>query len=219
MATLQIATVGGDDAPVLLGLRDYPVAKVYLLHHPDAGRQAQDLKEKLRGLMIEAVVREVDPDTITGTLQVVGEIVAAESKRFDHMVANIAGGSPLCGCSLLMAAFVHGLEAIYIVDGKTVKMPVLRFSYQQLIGDEKFRILDAIEAGGGTSPSLDQIADATGLSKAAVVRHLKNAREPPGLEDLGVVEIQRGGEGVASITITESGRLLLVGRHPGHAHP
>jgi hypothetical protein len=218
VATLQIATVGGDDAPVLLGLRDHPVAKVYLLHHPDAARQAQDLREKLKGLMIEGVVRPVDPDTITGTLRVVGEIVAAESKRFDHIVANIAGGSPLCGCSLLMAAFVHGIEAIHIVEGKSVKMPVLRFSYTQLIGDEKFRILDAIEAAGGASASLDALAQATGLTKAAVARHLKNARDPPGLEDLGVVEIRRGGTGLTSIEVTASGKLLLVGRHPGHSH-
>lgn len=219
MATLQIATVGGDDAPILLGLRDYPVAKLYLLHRPENSRQAQDLREKLRGLMIEAVAREVEPDTITSTLRAVGEIVEAESKRFDHMVANIAGGSPLCGCSLLMAAFVQGLEAIHVVDGKTVKMPVLRFSYTQLIGDEKFRILDAIQEAEGGAPSLDGIAKATGLSKAAIVRHLKNPREPPGLEDLGVVEIRRGEQGVSWIGITESGRLLLVGRHPGHAHP
>lgn len=218
MATLQIATVGSDEAPVLLGLRDYPVAKVYLLHHPETARKAQDLREKLKGLMIDGVVREVEPDTITGTLRVVGEIVAAESKRFDHIVANIAGGSPLCGCSLLMAAFVHGIEAIHIIDGKSVKMPVLRFSYTQLIGDEKFRILDAIEAAGGAAASLDGLAQATGMSKAAVARHLKNARDPPGLEDLGVVEIQRSAAGLSAIRVTASGKMLLVGRHPGHSH-
>lgn len=219
LATLQIATVGGDDTPVLLGLRDYPVAKAYLLHHPDSARQAQALREKLRGLMIEAVVREVGPDTITGTLKAVAEILASESKRFDHIVANIAGGSPLCGCSLLMAAFVHGIEAIHIVEGKTFKMPVLRFSYTQLIGDEKFRILDAIQAAGGVAASLDDLAKRTGMAKADVVRHLKNPRDPPGLEDLGVVEIRRGAKGVAGIAITESGLLLLVGSHPGHTHP
>lgn len=218
MATLQIATVGTDDTPVLLGLREFPVAKAYLLHHPDTGRQAQALREKLKGLMIEAVVRPVEEDTITGTLEAVAEILAAESKRFDHIVANIAGGSPLCGCSLLMAAFVHGIEAIHIVDGKAVKMPVLRFSYTQLIGEEKLRILDAIQAAGGVAPSLDDLAKRTGLSKADVVRHLKNTRDPPGLEDLGVVEIKRGGKGVSGIAITQSGRLLLVGRHPGHTH-
>ena len=218
MATLQIASVGTDDTPVLLGLREYPVAKAYLLPHPDTVRNAQDLREKLRGLMIEAVVRPIEEDTITDTLKAVAEILAAESKRFDHIVANIAGGSPLCGCSLLMAAFVNGIEAIHIVEGKAVKMPVLRFSYTQLIGDEKLRILDAIEASGGVAPSLDDVARRTGLPKADVVRHLKNARDPPGLEDLGVVEIRRGGKGVTGIAITQSGRLLLVGRHPGHAH-
>ncbi len=218
MATLQIATVGGDDSPILLGLREFPVAKIYLLHRDESARQAQDLREKLKGLMVEAVTREVGPDTITGTLRAVGEIVDAESKRFEHVVANIAGGSPLCGCSLLMAAFVHGIEAIHMVDGKPVKMPVLRFSYTQLIGDEKFRVLDAIQAAGSGTASLDSIATATGLTKAAVVRHLRNAREPPGLEDLGVVEIRRGDKGATSISITESGRLLLVGRHAGHSH-
>ncbi len=218
MASLQIATVGGDEAPVLLGLRDFPVSKVYLLYHGESEKAAHAMKEKLKGLMIEAVLTRVEGDIITGTLKAVADILATESKRFDSIQANIAGGSPLCGCSLLMAAFVHGLDAIHIIDGKPVRMPVLRFSYTELIGDEKFRILDALARAGGRAPSLDFLADKVGLQKTAVARHLKSAREPPGLEDLGVVTIERGERGVTSITLTDSGRLLLIGSHAGHAH-
>ena len=218
MASLQIATVGGDESPILLGLREFPVAKVYLLYHKDSEAAGIALRDKLKGLMIDAVLTKVEGDTITGTLKAVGEIMAKDSKRFESVQANIAGGSPLCGCSLLMAAFVHGIDAIHVVDGKAMKMPVLRFSYTELIGDEKFRILDALQASGGKAPSLESIAAKAGLPTAALVRHLKSAREPPGLEDLGVVAITRGDKGITSIALTDSGRLLLVGRHAGHPH-
>jgi len=218
VATLQIATVGGDEAPVLIGLRDHPTSKVYLLYHCGSEADAVALKEKLKGLMIEAVLTKVEGDRITGTLKAVGEIVSHEGKRFDQIVANIAGGSALCGCSLLMAAFVHGLDALHVVDGHTVKMPVLRFSYTEIVGDEKFRILDAIAAKGGSAPSLEYLAEKTGLNKAAVVRHLKSARDPRGLEDLGLVTIERGDKGLTAIKMTESGKLLMVGRHAVHGH-
>ena len=218
MASLQIATVGGDESPILLGLREFPVAKVYLLYHKESEAAGVALREKLKGLMIDAVLMKVEGDIITGTLKAVGEIMAKDSKRFDGVQANIAGGSPLCGCSLLMAAFVHGIDAIHVVDGKAIKMPVLRFSYTELIGEEKFRILDALQGAGGKAPSLDFIASKSGLPTAAVVRHLKSAREPPGLEDLGVVSITRGERGISSIALTDTGRLLLVGRHAGHPH-
>lgn len=218
MASLQIATVGGDEAPILLGLREFPVAKVYLLYHKDSEAAGNALRDKLKGLMIDVVLTKVEGDIITGTLKAVGEIVAKDGKRFDSVQANIAGGSPLCGCSLLMAAFVHGIDAIHVVEGKALKMPVLRFSYTELIGEEKFRILDALQGAGGKAPSLDFIAEKTGLTSAAVVRHLKSARDPPGLEDLGVVTITRGDHGISGIALTDSGRLLLVGHHAGHAH-
>lgn len=218
MAVLQIATVGGDEAPVLIGLRDFPVSKVYLLYHKDSEADAVSLKEKLKGLMIEAVLAKVEGDIITGTLKAVGEVVARERKRFDHIVANIAGGSPLCGCSLLMAAFVHGIDAIHVTDGRTLKMPVLRFSYSEIIGDEKFRILDALQEAGGNAPSLEYLAEKTGIAKASIVRHLRSSRDPRGLEDLGVVVIDRGERGLSAIRLTDSGKLLLVGRHAGHAH-
>jgi DNA-binding transcriptional ArsR family regulator len=218
LTALQIATVGGDEAPLLIGLRDYPASKVYLLYHDASLTAASVLKEKLKGLMIEAVLTRVEGDRITGTLKAVGEILAQEGKRFDRVVANIAGGSAICGCSLLMAAFVHGLDAIHVVDGRTVKMPVLRFSYTEIVGDEKFRILDAMMAKGGVAPSLEYLAEKTGLNKAAVVRHLKSSRDPRGLEDLGLVTIERGDKGLQAIRITESGKLLMVGRHAGHGH-
>jgi DNA-binding transcriptional ArsR family regulator len=218
MAALQIATVGGDEAPVLLGLRDFPVSKVYLLYHKESEAAAAAMREKLKGLMIEAVLAKVEGDIITGTLKAVGEIVGRERKRFEQIVANIAGGSPLCGCSLLMAAFVHGIDAVHVVDGHTMKMPVLRFSYTEMIGDEKFRVLDALQATGGKAPSLEFLAEKTGIAKAAIVRHLRSSRDPRGLEDLGLVAIERGDRGLTAIKLTDSGKLLLVGRHAGHAN-
>ena len=218
MASLQIATAGGDEAPILLGLREFPVSKVYLLYHAESEAAAHALQEKLKGLMIEAVLSRVEGDVITGTLKVVGEILAKESKRFDTIQANIAGGSPLCGCSLLMAAFVHGIDAIHIIDGKPVRMPVLRFAYTELIGDEKFQILDALQKAGGKAPSLEFLAEKTKLPKTTVVRHLKSSHNPPGLEDLGVVIIERGDRGITAIRLTDSGKLLLVGTHQGHPH-
>jgi DNA-binding MarR family transcriptional regulator len=99
-----------------------------------------------------------------------------------------------------------------------MKMPVLRFSYTEIIGDEKFRVLDALQAAGGKAPSLEFLAEKTGIAKAVIVRHLRSSRDPRGLEDLGLVAIERGDRGLTAIKLTDSGKLLLVGRHAGHAN-
>ncbi|MFQ6012353.1 MAG: hypothetical protein ACE5LS_01740, partial [Thermoplasmata archaeon] len=57
------------------------------------------------------------------------------------------------------------------------------------------------------------LSEASGVEKSLLSYHLRGGRESKGLEELGLVEIDRGTQGRLLIRLSEMGRLLLIG-HP-----
>lgn len=79
----MIATVGDDVDPVLIGVRDYSVRKLVLLHTPLYEPQARGLRERLEPLHIDVELREVQgDDVLMDTLRQVGDIQAQEGVGF-----------------------------------------------------------------------------------------------------------------------------------------
>ncbi len=215
---LMIATVGEDVDPVLIGVRDYPVRKLVLLTIPVYRDQADGLRRKLEPLHIEVLVREVDGhNVLMDTLQKVGEIYTEEVLAFDEVVLNVSSGDKMQTCSALSAAFVNGIPAIGVGDGVPFSLPVLKFSYHEMISEAKFRILETLDRVGGSSGSLAELSEAGGIEKSLLSYHLRTTREGKGLEEMGLVHIDRGTFGRLQISLTEMGRLLLIGRR--HAVP
>jgi hypothetical protein len=50
------------------------------------------------------------------------------------------------------------------------------------------------------------------VEKSLLSYHIRGGREPKGLEELGLVRVERRECGKVSIHLTELGRLVLVGR-------
>ncbi len=63
--------------------------------------------------------------------------------------------------------------------------------------------------------SLNEFSQATGLEKSLLSYHLRGGRDSKGLEELGLVEIDRATQGRLLIRLTEMGRLLLIGKEDG----
>ncbi len=214
----MIATVGPDIDPVLVGVRDYPVRKLVLLHTPAYTAEAQEISAKVTPLRIMVELREIDQaNVLMDTLRKVSEIIADDGLAFSDVILNVSSGEKMHTCSALSAAFVNGIPAIGVDGDSPFALPVLKFSYKEVISEAKFRVLEALAAMDGVVESLSDLSRESGIEKSLLSYHLRTTREGKGLEDMGLVRIDRGTFGRLTIHMTEMGQLLLVGRKPAQA--
>lgn len=215
MGILQIATVGEDLDPIMVGVREYPVSRLILIHTPEFEEQARRARALLQPLKLDTQLIEVQGDIMMGVLRAVGGLVAEGTLKFDDVYINVASGTRMTGCAATAAAFVNGVKAFGVMEGKPFMLPVLRFSYQELVSDAKLQILRAIEGLGETVESLQHLSDVAGIEKSLLSYHLRGGKESKGLEDLGLVEIDRGDRGRLGIRLTPMGKMLLGGYAKG----
>ena len=90
-------------------------------------------------------------------------------------------------------------------------LPVLKFSYSEVISPSKINVLQSLADLGGEADSLSALSEASGVEKSLLSYHLRGGREAKGLEELGLVEIDRGTQGRLLIQLSEMGRVLLIG--------
>jgi DNA-binding transcriptional ArsR family regulator len=210
---LMVASVGPEIEPVLVGVRDYSIRKLILLYTPDFKTNAQDIVAKVKPILVDTEMREINgDDVLMDTLRQVSEIQAVDGLQFQDMIINVSSGDKMQTCSALSAAFVHGVPAIGVGPMGCFPMPVLKFSYAELISDAKYRIMETLDKLGGSCDSLADLSKASGVEKSLLSYHLRTTREGKGLEDMGLVSIDRGSLGRLGIELTEMGRLMLLGR-------
>lgn len=212
--TLQIATLGPDSDAVLVGIRTLPVHKLYLIHLESDKQIAQKLKSDLASVLKVDVEDHPIPnnDILTRVLEGVAAILTKEKEKFEDIIFNVSSGEKLLGCAALSAAFVNGLKAVAIVNGEPMLLPVLKFSYDQLVSQTKLDILKALQKKGGEVESLEELRELTGYGKPLLSYHIQGAEDSQGLVDLGLVEVRRGDRGRSMIQATTLGRLLTLGR-------
>lgn len=190
---LMIATVGEDTDAVLVGVRDYPVQKLILMHTSAFEAEARSIAEKVGAIRVDVELRPVQDDAVLmDTLRQVAEIHATEGVNYPDIVVNVSSGDKMQTCSALSAAFVHGVPAIGVAGDAPFALPVLKFSYAELISDAKYRVLEALQAMGGHADGLAVLAAASNTEKSLLSYHLRTTREGKGLQEMGLVTIERG---------------------------
>ncbi|MEE8232003.1 MAG: DUF6293 family protein [Thermoplasmata archaeon] len=212
MKILQIATLGEEEAPIFAGIREYPVSKLILIHEPEARFHAAEISRKLRELRIP-VEREEIQNPAREMYEVVARIIREERDQYDDIFINVSSGRKLMTCSAISAAFVNGVKAFHVEEDVPMMLPILKFSYSEVISPSKIRVLQSLADLGGEAGSLSALSEASGVEKSLLSYHLRGGREAKGLEELGLVEIDRGTQGRLLIHLSEMGRLLLIG-HP-----
>ncbi len=212
MKILQIATLGEEEAPIFAGIREYPVSKLVLIHEPEARFHAAEISRKLRELQIP-VEREEIQNPAREMYEVVARIIREERDQYDDIFINVSSGRKLMTCSAISAAFVNGVKAFHVEEDVPMMLPILKFSYSEVISPSKIRVLQSLADLGGEAGSLSALSEASGVEKSLLSYHLRGGREAKGLEELGLVEIDRGTQGRLLIHLSEMGRLLLIG-HP-----
>lgn len=216
MGILQIASVGPDIDPIMVGVREFPVSKLILLTDEAHLPKAREVQRLLAPLKVDLEVRQVEGDPIMGVLRLVTGLVTDERMKYDDVYINVGSGSPMLSCACLSAAFVNGVKAFGVAENKPFPLPVLKFSYQELISDSKLAILRALTKTEGGVDSLHDLSELSGVEKSLLSYHIRGGRESKGLEELGLVEIEKGPQGRLRIHLTPMGRMLLYSRGEGH---
>ncbi len=211
LKTLQIAVLGGSDDAVLVGLRNFPTHKLILLSTSDSLNQAHQLSKKLtETLKLTVDVRQLSDGTISSMLEAVGQIVRAESETFKDFLINVGSAGQHQTCAGVTAAFVHGIKAFDVVGEQPVVLPVMKFSYAEAVTEPKMEILRALEQSGGDIESLEKLSALSNYGKPLLSYHIRGSKQGRGLEDLGLVEVERGKRGRLRVKLTALGRMLLM---------
>ena len=212
--TLQIATLGPDVDPVLVGIRTLPTHKLYLIHLESDKAVAEKLIRDLASVLKVEVDSYAVPnsDVLTHVLEGVTGILQKEKGNFEDVLFNVSSGEKLLGCAALSAAFVNGLKAYAVVNGEPLLLPVLKFSYDRIISQTKLDILKAIQANKGEVESLEKLRELTGYGKPLLSYHIQGAEDSQGLAELGLVEVRKGTQGKSIVKSTTLGRLLTLGK-------
>lgn len=210
MKTLHIAVLGGSDDAVLVGLRNFPAHKLILIATPDYVSQAEALSGKLRDtLKLPVDVLQVKDATISVMLEVVGQIVRKESANYEDFVINVGSADKHLTSAGVAAAFVHGIKAFDVIGDQPTPLPVMNFSYTQIVSGPKLKILRAIDSSGGDIESLEKLSAISSYGKPLLSYHIRGSEDGHGMEELGLVEVERGKRGRLRVRLTPLGRTLL----------
>jgi hypothetical protein len=210
LKTLQIAVLGGSDDPVLVGLRNFPAHKLMLIASPDYATQANALSGKLTDtlkLLVDVV--QVKDDTIPTMLDAVGQIVRKESESYEDFIINVGSADKHSTCASVTAAFVYGIKTFDVIGEQPAVLPVMKFSYTQVVTEPKMEILRAIEQSGGDVESLEKLSGVSKHGKPLLSYHIRGSKDSQGLEKLGLVEVERGKRGRLRVRLTPLGRTIL----------
>ena len=211
LKTLQIALVGGNNDAVLVGLRNFPAHKLILITTPEYNSQATELSGQLTStlrLLVDVV--HAKDEAISTILEAVGQIIHKESSNFQDFLINVGSASRHATCAGVTAAFVHGIKAFDVIGEQPATLPVMRFSYTEVITEPKMEILRAIERAGGDIESLEKLSTLSSYGKPLLSYHIRGSDDGEGLEELGLVEVERGKRGRLRVRLTPLGRTLLA---------
>ncbi len=215
MKTLQIATFGEDDQDgIALGIRNFPIHNLIIIcYEHDKNKAAEFSKriDNLIGIHTELIFVK-EENVVKETIERVNEILLKKSLEYQQILMNVSSGDKLLACSALSSAFINGIKAFGMDHAHTTPLllPVLKFSYSEIISDTKIKILKSIDDVGGAVHSLEELEQISGYGKPLLSYHVQGGKENKGLAELGLVEVDKGDRGKTVINITTLGRLMVT---------
>jgi len=209
--TVQVAILGGNEAAVFVGLRNFPAHKLVLVSPTANLDQSEVISSKLgETLKLPVRIVEVKNSLIQTMLDLVGQVIHEDQDSSQEFLINLGSAAKESACAGLAAAFLYGIRAFDVAGDQPEMFPVMKFSYIRAVTEPKIEILRAIERSGGRVESLEALSGIVNYGKPLLSYHIRGSRDSRGLESLGLVEIERGKRGRLRIILTPLGRTLLL---------
>jgi len=206
--TLQIALLGGSEEAVLVGLRNFPAHQLTMIAPIGFSNQAQELsKDLIERFKLTVEVKELKDSAVSTMLDTIGRVSREQS--FQDFLMNVGSAGREQTSAAVTAAFVHGIRAFDVINDRPVVLPIMNFSYAKAVTEPKMQILRAVEKSGGDVESLEKLSELSNYGKPLLSYHIRGSEDGRGLEELGLVELERGRRGRIRVKLTVLGRTLL----------
>lgn len=208
LRSVVIAPVGPYMDALYLGIRDFPTQKVYLISSPEGLATALTARENLERFKIPAEILQIRGNLWEATFELIARI--KERVGETEVIVNVATGDREMRCAATSAAFVNGLRAVSVIGEETMTLPVLKFSYYQLLSDRKIDILRTLFLEKDSACSLDDLSRKMKMSLPLLSYHINGTTKTHGLKQLGLIETSEE-KGRMRITLTSLGKLIVKG--------
>lgn len=206
MKHIVIAPFEKDVSNILSGVKEFPTEKVILLTPLRSLSEARKAEKEFDRFKIPVEIVELKDDkSFDEIFEKVGHIKAKEKGK--DLLMNLSAATGTLSCISLSAAFVNGLKAFEIENEKLFLFPILKFSYYDMLSDKKLQILRLL-GENNCCQSLEELSRKIQLGPSLINYHVYGNEKNPGLQELGLVEIERT-KGKVSIKLTTLGQLLL----------
>ncbi len=203
-----IVSAAGNKESLFSAVREFQTEKVVLVAGASDKAAAEDAKKALAGFGISAEIVHAEGDIWEGTFRVIHGISKANQGK--DILINVSSGGDPARCAMTCAAFVNGLKAFSVNNGKISMLPVLKFSYYKLITDRKMRILEALYKNPGCCTSLEQLSEKCGMSLPLASYHVNGSPKSAGLREMALIETSKK-DGKVHIGLSVMGRILMGG--------
>jgi len=210
--TVIIAAVGEDMGDLIPALKEFKPEKLVLISYLEKRKIEEKAKKDFqkRGARVEVVTANGGSVQAIWeeTFRLVSEIKKANEGR--GVLVNVSTGDKVTRCAMTSASFVNGLKAFSVMNGRIGMLPVLKFSYYNLITDRKMKILQTLYNEPECCTSLEELSRKCGMSLPLVSYHVNGGPKSEGLKEMALVETTEK-KGKVDIKLSLMGRLLMGG--------
>ena len=203
MRQTMIAPVGKRSEAIFVAVRDYRIEKVILLAAPGMQNEAASIAKDLDRFKIEHELKNIAGPSLNDYFQAIAEARNAGQE----LIVNVSAGDAMSSLAALSAAFVNGIKAIAVSDDAVIPLPVLNYSYYQMLTGKKLVIMKLL----AEKPlRLEELGKKTKMSLPLISYHLNGNLRSQGLLQLGLIERTKD-NGRKEVRLSSLGTLLIKG--------
>jgi len=206
MKKIFLSFADNKQSSVFIGIKEFPSEQVILLTLEQNRLKSEKIKQDLERFKIPTELKTINLKTIWRDLL---EIIS-KLRKDDIIINTSTDEDPRIESILTSLAYLNGKKAYTMFDEKIQLLPILKYSYYDLLNNKKMEILKILFSEKDGCKSLETLSKKTKMSLPLISYHINGTKTSAGLKELSLIEsIEKRGK--IEIKITKIGELLIEG--------
>jgi len=200
MKTTVISFVGSNGNSLYHAIKEFSVDKIVLIFSDKKRKTLNSIKNELKRFKIPVETIKLKNETWEEAFKIVSNF----SKKEENIILDCTYSSSLQAAAI-SAAFVNGIKAYVIANGKMKFLPTINIKYDEIISKQKIRILKEILKSSEITE--EELSKKIGMSLPLISYHLNGTSKTKGLKTMGLVKSTIK-SGRVFLEVTEIGKIL-----------